>query len=86
MLLSLLWWYAQGLELGASYTFAVQAFPYWCLVTLGCYAMGSIGYKLWVLEDCKEDERSLQEEMKEARAELAKKGFKFDAGKPGRIG
>jgi len=80
-LLTLVWWYLSGLELGSSYAFTVSALPYWCLVTLGCYALASVGYKLWVLGDCEEAAKELQEEIKQAKADLTKKGFRFDAGK-----
>ena len=81
VLMTLVWWYLSGLELGSSYAFMVSALPYWCLVSLGCYALASIGYKLWVLEDCVQAAAELQEEIKQAKTDLTKRGFRFDVGK-----
>lgn len=42
----------------------------------GCYSLFSIGHGLYNLKDCPEDFDQLQLDIKRAREQLAKKGFK----------
>lgn len=61
-----------------TYFFVVAQMPLYGLVLFGCYALCSIGYHLFVLEDCTAAQKELQDQIVEARRELSKSGIKFD--------
>jgi hypothetical protein len=75
---SLLEWTAISNDLFNTYFFVVAQLPLYGLVLFGCYALCSIGYHLYVLEDCTAAQKELQREIVEARRELSSKGLKFD--------
>ena len=52
--------------------------PLYAVVLFGCYALICIGYHMIVLEDCKEAQDELFQEIKEARKFLTSKGMKFE--------
>jgi len=52
--------------------------PLYAVVLFGCYALICIGYHMIVLEDCKEAQDELLQEIKEARKFLTSKGMKFE--------
>lgn len=58
--------------------FIVLQMPLYGLVLFGAYAMMSIGYHLFVLEDCNKASDELKGEIEEARTFLRKKGMKFE--------
>lgn len=47
-------------------------------MSLGCYALFCIGKDLLLLNDCNEASAELNKQIKQAREDLQKKGFKFD--------
>ena len=61
-----------------TYFFVVAQSPLYALVMFGSYALCSIGYHLYVLEDCVDAQKELSNEIKEARQFLGTKGMKFD--------
>lgn len=77
LMLSLVWFYAYNMELGDSFHFTVTAFPFWLLISLGCYALYKIGLDLLILEDRPDEAQKLDSEVAAARAELSKKGLKL---------
>ena len=60
-----------------TYFFMIAQIPLYMIVLFGCYALCSIGYHLLVLEDCTKAHAELKEEIKEARADLIRKGVKL---------
>ena len=73
---SCVWLYLYSLELASDLNFMIACIPYGCLITFGCYAMASIGFELFRLEDCSASERSLQADIVRAKKILASKGYK----------
>jgi len=60
-----------------SYTFFVLTLPLYFLVLFGCYTLVMIGYHMIILQDCKEAQDELLDEIKNARTFLTSKGMKF---------
>lgn len=75
--LSCIWNYLYNLELSASFHAVVLIFPYWALISLGCYALLSIGVSLASVKDCPEDAVELNAQIEQAKHELSAKGLKF---------
>jgi dolichyl-phosphate mannosyltransferase polypeptide 3 len=51
--------------------------PLIALCVFGCYSLGSIGYSLVTFNDCPDAYVELQGQIKQAHADLSKKGMKF---------
>ncbi|KAG7259762.1 hypothetical protein CRUP_011861 [Coryphaenoides rupestris] len=51
--------------------------PLYLLVSLGCYSLATVGYRLATFNDCEDAAKELQAQIKEAQEDLRKKGFKF---------
>ncbi|XP_077987513.1 dolichol-phosphate mannosyltransferase subunit 3-like [Glandiceps talaboti] len=51
--------------------------PVYLLIVLACYSLTIIGYRTATFNDCVEASEELQREIKEARADLKKKGLKI---------
>ena len=47
------------------------------IVYFGCYSMINIGYHLIILEDCKDAQDELWEDIKAAKKDLTSKGMKL---------
>jgi hypothetical protein len=60
-----------------TYFFLTAQLPLYLIVLFGCYALCSIGYYLYVLEDCTKAHAELTEEIKVARADLIRRGVKL---------
>jgi dolichyl-phosphate mannosyltransferase polypeptide 3 len=75
--LTALWGYLYNIELGLTFHSIVLVLPYWALITLGCYAMLSIGMNLAAVKDCVADSEELSRQIAEARQELSRKGLEF---------
>ncbi|KAM4861771.1 dolichol-phosphate mannosyltransferase subunit 3 isoform 1-T1 [Thomomys bottae] len=51
--------------------------PAYLLVSAGCYALGTVGYRVATFQDCEDAAQELQSQIQEARADLARKGLRF---------
>ncbi|XP_060125338.1 dolichol-phosphate mannosyltransferase subunit 3 isoform X1 [Zootoca vivipara] len=51
--------------------------PTYLLVAFGCYSLGVVGYRLATFNDCEEAARELQEQIREAREDLSRRGLRF---------
>ena len=52
--------------------------PYTALIWFGCYSLGTISINMLTFRECPEAAAELLEEIKEARADLARKGVSVD--------
>ncbi|KAM6435722.1 dolichol-phosphate mannosyltransferase subunit 3 [Liasis olivaceus] len=66
-----------GLAFSPSWYQVLWALPTYLLVTLGCYSLGVVGYRLATFNDCQAASLELQAQIREARADLARRGMKF---------
>ena len=76
LFLTSIWLYMLTMDLGANFKFMVRALPWWCLITLGCYALFCIGKDLIMLGDCSNASRELEQEIEQAKAKLNSQGIK----------
>ncbi|XP_047238825.1 dolichol-phosphate mannosyltransferase subunit 3 [Girardinichthys multiradiatus] len=67
------------LELGLPRTYREVAWPMplYLLVSFGCYSLATVGYRVATFNDCDEAARELQEQIKEAKDDLKKKGLRM---------
>lgn len=65
------------LSLPRSYRELAWPMPLYLLVSFGCYSLATVGYRVATFNDCEEAARELQEQIKEAREDLRKKGLKM---------
>ena len=49
------------------------------LMWFGCYSLATISYNLFMCRQCPEAAVALAQEVLDARADLQRRGFKFDA-------
>lgn len=56
-----------------------QVLPMYVLVAFGAYSLGVIALSVLSVNDCPEASKELDRQVVEAKADLAKKGFKFDS-------
>ena len=56
--------------------FWVQAFPFYLLISLGCYCLWKLGVDLLMFKDCPEDIPKLAKEIEQVREDLKRRGFK----------
>ncbi|XP_006214722.1 dolichol-phosphate mannosyltransferase subunit 3 [Vicugna pacos] len=68
---------ALGLELPASCREVLWPLPAYLLVAAGCYALGTVGYRVATFHDCEDAARELQSQIQEARADLTRRGMRF---------
>ncbi|KAG8519949.1 Dolichol-phosphate mannosyltransferase subunit 3 [Galemys pyrenaicus] len=68
---------ALGLELPSAYREVLWPLPAYLLVSAGCYALGTVGYRVATFHDCEDAARELQSQILEARADLARRGMRF---------
>uniref|UniRef100_A0A0D9SAP4 Dolichol-phosphate mannosyltransferase subunit 3 n=1 Tax=Chlorocebus sabaeus TaxID=60711 RepID=A0A0D9SAP4_CHLSB len=68
---------ALGLELPLSCQEVLWPLPAYLLVSAGCYAMATVGYRVATFHDCEDAARELQSQIQEARADLARRGLRF---------
>ncbi|KAM4664784.1 dolichol-phosphate mannosyltransferase subunit 3 [Discoglossus pictus] len=66
-----------GLNLPHPYQQVIWPFPVYLLVAFGCYSLATIGYRVATFNDCEEAAKELQEQIKEAKKDLARKGLQF---------
>lgn len=77
VLTALLEWYWIGSDVFNTHFFVVAQAPLYALVLFGAYAMFSIGYHLWTLEDCTEADKELKAQVETAKKELRSKGMQI---------
>lgn len=67
------------LELSLPQTYRTVAWPMplYLLVSFGCYSLATVGYRVATFNDCEEAAKELQEQIKEAKEDLKKKGLKM---------
>ncbi|XP_008262579.2 dolichol-phosphate mannosyltransferase subunit 3 [Oryctolagus cuniculus] len=68
---------ALGLELPSAFREVLWPLPAYLLVSAGCYALGTVGYRVATFHDCEDAARELQSQIQEARADLARRGLRF---------
>lgn len=68
---------ALGLELPSPCREVLWPLPAYLLVSAGCYALGTVGYRVATFHDCEDAARELQSQIQEARADLARRGMRF---------
>ncbi|XP_003999776.2 dolichol-phosphate mannosyltransferase subunit 3 [Felis catus] len=68
---------ALGLELPSACLEVLWPLPAYLLVSAGCYALGTVGYRVATFHDCEDAARELQSQIQEARADLARRGMRF---------
>ncbi|XP_006007334.1 dolichol-phosphate mannosyltransferase subunit 3 [Latimeria chalumnae] len=66
-----------GLSLPRQYYEVVWPFPVYLLVAFGCYSLATVGYRVATFNDCDDAAKELQDQIKEAKKDLASKGFRF---------
>ncbi|XP_053331490.1 dolichol-phosphate mannosyltransferase subunit 3 [Spea bombifrons] len=66
-----------GLKIPAPCWQVVWPFPVYLLVAFGCYSLATIGYRVATFNDCETAAHELQEQIKEAKKDLSRKGLKF---------
>ncbi|KAM8767862.1 dolichol-phosphate mannosyltransferase subunit 3 [Acanthopagrus latus] len=65
------------LSLPQTYREVAWPMPLYLLVSFGCYSLATVGYRVATFNDCDEAARELQEQIKEAKEDLRKKGLKM---------
>lgn len=65
------------LSLPQTYREVAWPMPLYLLVSFGCYALATVGYRLATFNDCEEASKELQRQIKEAREDLKRKGLKM---------
>ncbi|KAM3596321.1 uncharacterized protein V6R79_012359 [Siganus canaliculatus] len=65
------------LSLPQTYREVAWPMPLYLLVSFGCYSLATVGYRVATFNDCEEAAKELQEQIKEAREDLRKKGLKM---------
>ncbi|MEQ2213638.1 hypothetical protein XENOCAPTIV_018292, partial [Xenoophorus captivus] len=65
------------LSLPRTYREVAWPMPLYLLVSFGCYSLATVGYRVATFNDCDEAARELQEQIKEAKDDLKKKGLRM---------
>ncbi|XP_043936078.1 dolichol-phosphate mannosyltransferase subunit 3 [Protopterus annectens] len=66
-----------GLDLSKQYYEVIWPFPVYLLVCFGCYSLAVVGYRVATFNNCEAAAEELKDQIKEAKSDLARKGFKF---------
>ncbi|XP_005852961.1 PREDICTED: dolichol-phosphate mannosyltransferase subunit 3 isoform X1 [Myotis brandtii] len=66
-----------ALDLPSSCREVLWPLPAYLLVTAGCYALATVGYRVATFHDCEDAARELQSQIQEARADLSRRGMRF---------
>ncbi|KAG2200100.1 hypothetical protein INT46_006479 [Mucor plumbeus] len=56
----------------------IPVFPWWALITFGCYCLGNIGTAMYTFRDCPEAYHELMSEISQAKSELRSKGLQLN--------
>ncbi|KAL1255214.1 hypothetical protein QQF64_013275 [Cirrhinus molitorella] len=65
------------LQLPPQYRELAWPMPVYLLVAFGCYSLATVGYRVATFNDCEDAAKELQAQIKEAKADLKKKGLKI---------
>lgn len=65
-------------EFTHKYYYEILLLPVFLLAVFGVVSIAIIAYRVYTFNDCKEASEELQRQIKEAKADLTKKGLKFD--------
>ncbi|KAK7898878.1 hypothetical protein WMY93_019731 [Mugilogobius chulae] len=65
------------LSLPDTYREVAWPMPLYLLVSFGCYSLATVGYRVATFNDCEEAAKELQEQIKEAKEDLRKRGLKI---------
>lgn len=66
-----------NLRLPEAYKEVAWPMPVYLLVVFGCYSLATVGYRVATFNDCEEASKELQDQIKEAKEDLRKKGLKM---------
>nr|XP_033781488.1 dolichol-phosphate mannosyltransferase subunit 3 [Geotrypetes seraphini] len=66
-----------GLSLPEPWRRLVWPLPVYLLLIFGCYALATVGFRVATLRDCEDAARELQEQIREARKDLSRRGLTF---------
>ncbi|XP_063802699.1 dolichol-phosphate mannosyltransferase subunit 3 [Pseudophryne corroboree] len=66
-----------GLELPVAYREVIWPLPVYLLVTFGCYSLATVGYRVATFNDCEEAAQELQDQIKEAKRDLSRRGLRL---------
>ena len=59
--------------------YIIYALPLYALVCFGSYALGTIGLNVMSIKDCPEAATEIDDQVKQAKADLTKQGMVFDS-------
>ncbi|KAK2830510.1 hypothetical protein Q5P01_018441 [Channa striata] len=65
------------LKLPQTYRDVAWPMPLYLLVSFGCFSLATVGYRVATFNDCEEAAKELQEQIKEAKEDLKRKGLKM---------
>ncbi|XP_072284320.1 dolichol-phosphate mannosyltransferase subunit 3 [Pyxicephalus adspersus] len=51
--------------------------PVYLLVAFGCYSLATIGYRVATFNDCEDAAQELQQQIRQAKEELSRKGMRL---------
>lgn len=66
-----------ALDLPSSCREVLWPLPAYLLVSAGCFALATVGYRVATFHDCEDAARELQSQILEARADLSRRGMRF---------
>lgn len=67
--------YLRSYEVASQVREVVHILPMYALITFGAYSLGTIGLNLMSVRDCPDAAKELDEQIKEAKKDLMKKGI-----------
>ncbi|XP_041823170.1 dolichol-phosphate mannosyltransferase subunit 3 [Melanotaenia boesemani] len=65
------------LSLPQTYKEVAWPMPLYLLVSFGCFSLATVGYRVATFNDCEDAAKELQQQIKEAKEDLRKKGLKM---------
>lgn len=65
------------LSLPQPYKEVAWPMPLYLLVSFGCFSLATVGYRVATFNDCEDAAKELQQQIKEAKEDLRKKGLKM---------
>ncbi|XP_008336102.1 dolichol-phosphate mannosyltransferase subunit 3-like [Cynoglossus semilaevis] len=74
---ALVTWDLLDLSLPDTYRDVAWPMPLYLLVSFGCYSLATVGYRVATFNDCEDAALELQQQIKEAKDDLKRKGLKM---------